>query len=219
LIVEDDAKLAGFLVRAIGEEGFTADRCTSGTDALVQAGAVAYEVMILDWMLPDLDGLEVCRSLRRAGVSVPILMLTARGELRERVLGLDAGADDYLVKPFEIDELLARLHALIRRATGHRRLEVGPLVIDRAGRKASLDGMALELKPRELGILVHLAQRANEVVPRTELIAQLWQGQIDPSSNVVEVQISRVRDKLGVHAWMIETLRGRGYRLRTQRPA
>jgi DNA-binding response OmpR family regulator len=219
LIVEDDSKLAGFLARALGEEGYKSDRCSSGSDAVAQASASGYQLLILDWMLPDLDGLEVCRQLRRSGVNVPILMLTARGETRERVLGLDAGADDYLVKPFELEELLARVNALIRRATGHRRLELGPLTVDRTGRRATLDGVALDLSPREFAILLHLAQHADQIVPRTELLAQVWQTPVDPDSNVVEVQICRVRDKLGAHEWMIETLRGRGYRLRSQRPA
>jgi DNA-binding response OmpR family regulator len=186
----------------------------SGADALNQAGSGIYDLLILDWMIPDIDGLEVCRQLRRLGSTVPILMLTARGELGEKVLGLDSGADDYLVKPFEIDELLARIHALLRRSAGHGLLKFGGIEIDRGGRRVRLDGKPLELTSREFALLLHLAHRAGRVVSRSELLSQVWATQFDPESNVVEVHISRLRDKLGAHAARIETVRGQGYRLR-----
>jgi DNA-binding response OmpR family regulator len=216
LVVEDDRKLARFLQRVLSEEGYTADWCQSGADALGQAESGLYNLVVLDWMIPDLDGLELCRRLRRLGSTVPILMLTARGELKERVLGLDSGADDYLVKPFEIDELLARVHALLRRSVGQATLKLGLLAIDRANRSALLDGRPLELTAREFSLLVHLALRAGRVVTRSELLSHVWSTQFDPESNVVEVHVSRLRDKLGPHAALIETVRGRGYRLRAE---
>jgi DNA-binding response OmpR family regulator len=143
-------------------------------------------------------------------------MLTARGELRERVLGLNAGADDYLVKPFEIDELLARVNALFRRSIGQHRLKLGALEIDRVGHQVLLQEKAIALTSREFDLLLHLARHADRVVTRTELLSQVWATHFDPESNVVDVLISRLRDKLGAHAWMVDTVRGRGYRLRTE---
>ena len=216
LVVEDDDRLARFLERVLKEEGYSVDRCRSGADAVTQVRAGDYALALLDWMIPELDGLEVCRQLRRFGSTVPILMLTARDDVGERVLGLDAGADDYLVKPFEIEELLARINALLRRAQGHALSNIGALSIDRAGRRVIVDGKALELTARELALLLHLAHRVEQIVTRTELLTQVWSIRFDPESNVVEVHMSRLRDKLGKYAWMIETVRGRGYRLRTQ---
>lgn len=217
LIVEDDAKLSRFLARVVAEEGYTPDTCASGADAVAQARTGLYELIVLDWMLPDLDGLAVCRELRRAGLTTPILMLTARGELRERVLGLETGADDYLVKPFEIEELLARIRALLRRSSGFSRIVCGDLEVDRMSRRALLRGAALDLTTREYALLLHLVLRAERVVPKSELLSHVWEMKFDPGSNLVEVHVSRLRDKLGEHAWMIETVRGVGYRLRTQR--
>jgi two-component system OmpR family response regulator len=216
LVVEDDQRLARFLERVLKEEGYEVDRCANGADAVTQMRAGGYALVLLDWMLPVLDGLEVCRQVRRGGSTVPIIMLTARDQVRERVLGLDAGADDYLAKPFEIEELLARINALLRRSTGHALLTLGPLVIDRQRRTVELEGKPIDLTAKELALLLHLAHRAGEVVTRTELLTQVWSIRFDPESNIVEVHISRVRDKLDKHAWMIETVRGRGYRLRTR---
>ena len=219
LLVEDDVRLARFLERVLTEEGYAVDRCSSGADAVMQARASGYDLVLLDWMIPDLDGIEVCRQIRRSGSTVPILMLTARDQVSERVLGLEAGADDYVVKPFELEELLARIHALLRRSSGHAQLDLGPLHIDRAGRRALLDGKPLELTARELALLLHLAHRADRIVTKSELLTNVWSIRFDPESNVVEVHVSRLRDKLGGRQWMIETIRGRGYRLRTRPPA
>lgn len=218
LIVEDDEKVARFIARVLGEEGFITDLCVSGADAVRQANAVAYDVVLLDWMLPDLDGLAVCRELRRGGTVTPILMLTARGEVRERVLGLEAGADDYVVKPFEIDELLARIQAVLRRTHGFGRMQLGALEIDRLQRRVILGGRTLDLTAREYMLLLCLAHQADRVVGRSELLSQVWATQFDPGSNLVDVHISRLRDKLGEHAWMIDTVRGKGYRLRQDPP-
>jgi DNA-binding response OmpR family regulator len=214
LVVEDDRKLARFLQRVLTEEGYTADLCSTGADALAQARSGLYRLVVLDWMLPDNDGLEVCRQLRRLGSDVPIVMLTARGEVSERVMALEAGADDFLVKPFEIDELLARIKAVLRRASGPLRLKFGVLEIDREQRRVLLNGSSVELTTREFNLLMHLAHKAGQVVTRTELLTEVWATQFDTESNVVEVHVSRLRDKLGDQAAIIETVRGRGYRLR-----
>lgn len=217
LVVEDDTKVARFLTRVLTEEGYAADSCARGTDALSQAGAGLYDLIVLDWMLPDLDGLSVCRELRRKGIAAPVLMLTARGETGEKVLALDAGADDFVVKPFEVEELLARVRALLRRAAGGARLELGPLRIDRLARRVHIDGEAVDLTTREYALLLHLAHRLDRVVPRSELLAGVWGTSFDPGSNLVDVHVSRLREKFGAASWMIETQRGVGYRLRTQR--
>ena len=220
LVVEDDAKVARLLSRALSEEGFAVDTCTSGSDAIRQAAAVTYDSVVLDWMLREGDGLSVCRALRQSGSTVPILMLTARGEVSERVLGLEAGADDYLVKPFHIDEFLARMRSLQRRAGGgYATLRIGPLDLLRIERRALLAGRPLDLTSREYALLLHLAHRADRIVTRSDLLTQVWESRIDPGSNVIDVHVSHLRDKFGDHAWMIETVRGQGYRLRSRRDA
>lgn len=214
LVVEDDVKVARFIARVLGEEGYVTDLCGNGADAVKQAESGLYDLVILDWMLPDLDGLAVCRALRAAGSSVPIIMLTARGELRERVLGLETGADDYLVKPFEIDELLARIQAVLRRTAGYGKIELGALEIDRLQRRVRLGGQDLDVTAREYALLLCLASQPDRAVTRSELLTQVWSMKFDPGSNLVDVHISRLRDKLGAWAWMIDTVRGKGYRLR-----
>lgn len=217
LVIEDDAKVARLLVRALVEDGYTVDTCDTAEEARKQAVRVAYDLLVLDWMLPDGDGLAVCRALRADGCATPVMMLTARGELSERVLGLEAGADDYLVKPFYVEEFLARVRALQRRAGGgYARLRCGDLEIDRLDRKVTIAGRALELTGKEYALLLHLAFRPERVVTRSELLEGVWATRFDPGSNTVEVHVSHVRDKLAEHAWMIETVRGRGYRLRTR---
>ncbi len=214
-MVEDDAKVARLLSRVLQEEGFVVDASTSAADAITLGASLSYDLVVLDWMLPEGSGLEVCRTLRRKGISAPIIMLTARGEVAERVLGLEAGADDYVCKPFHVDELLARVHAVLRRSQGTvSRFAVGPLEIDRTRRAATLRGAPLDLTAREFTLLAYLAQRAGQVVSRTELLAHAWEARFDPGSNLVEVHVSRIRDKLGGNAGCIETVRGQGYRLR-----
>lgn len=216
LVAEDDVRLARFLVKMLGEEGFVTDLCVDGRQAAEQAASVRYDAILLDWMLPGLDGLSVCRTLRQRGDVTPILMLTARGELGERVLGLDSGADDYLVKPFEIDELLARLRAIVRRSAGATVLQLGELEVDRLRRQVRLSGVPVDLTQREFSLLVHLASRGGELVTRSELLDRVLDLQFDPGTNVLEVHISRLRGKLGVHGAMVETVRGFGYRLRAK---
>ena len=214
LLLEDDRRLARFLTRVLSEEGLVVDLCGRGADAITQAIGGLYDLVVLDWMVPDTDGLTVCREIRRAGDNAPVLMLTARGEIRERVLGLEAGADDYMVKPFEVDEFVARVRALLRRASGFAVLHCGDLHIDPVARQAKVMDVALALTNREFALLLDLVHRADRIVKRSDLLAHACGMHFDPGSNLVEVHISRLRDKLGDHAWMIETVRGVGYRLR-----
>ena len=217
LVIEDDLKLARLLTRVLQEEGYVVDGCSKGEPGLRQASSGLYDLVVIDWMLPDLDGLSLCRRLRELGASLPILMLTSRAELSERVMALDSGVDDYVVKPFEIEELVARIRALLRRIAGLGRTRVGALELDPQHRRVTLGSAPLELTAREQALLAYLARRADQVVTRSELLAHVWSQQFDPGSNLVEVHVSRLRDKLGRAAWMIETVRGVGYRLRTNR--
>jgi DNA-binding response OmpR family regulator len=213
LVLEDDVKLMRFLVRVLSEEGFVVDECSRGVDAIERARRGSYDLILLDWVVPETDGLSVCREVRRAGVTAPILMLTARREVRERVLGLLAGADDYVSKPFEVDELVARIRALVRRASGFGPLRCGELEIDLAAREAKVAGAPLALTQREYGLLLRLAHRAGYVVERAELLAHVWGIDVGAESNLVEVHVGRLRRKLGSRGWMIETVRDVGYRL------
>ncbi len=215
LLVEDDKKLAHFLTRALEEEGHVVDACRSGSDAIEQASSIPYDVVVLDWMLPEKDGLSVCRELRRRGNVVRILMLTARAEVGERVAALDAGADDYVQKPFHLDELLARIRAVSRRASTlpMEVLRIGPIAVSLHERVAHVDGVRLELTAREFALLVLLVRNAGRIVTRSEMLSQVWQTHRDPGSNVIEVHIRNLREKLGAAAAQLETVRGQGYRL------
>lgn len=213
LVVEDNKKLARFLMRALTEDGHTVDLVGDGRQAVTQIRELRYELVVLDWMLPELDGLSVVREVRALGGRVPILMLTARADVSERIAGLDAGADDYLPKPFDLAELLARVRALGRRGAPGDALKIGPLALDRAERRATLSGQRLDLTPREFALLAHLAKEAGRVVPRMEILAKVWEMSFDPGSNVIEVHVKNLREKLGQHAHMIETVRGVGYRI------
>lgn len=215
LIVEDDPQLVELLTRIIEEEGDRAIVHSSVQSGREAALALAYDVMILDWMLPDGDGAALCRELRDRGVQKPILMLTARGETPDRVKGLKSGADDYLVKPFDVEELLLRLQGLMRRSRDSASLQVGELAVDRLARTASIAGRKLELTTKELDVLIALASHPGEIQSRATLLQVVWQLSSDPGSGVLDVHVSRLRDKLGRHAWMIETIRGSGLRLRS----
>jgi DNA-binding response OmpR family regulator len=219
LIVVDEEKHATFLSRLLSEEGYTADLCTGGEEAVTRGQSGRYSLILLDWTLPDLDGLSVCRELRQKGVLTPILMLTARRELQDRVLALDSGVDDYVLRPFEVTELLARIRALLRRSAGLASLRAGPLEFDRVRHVVLLGGDALSLTLREYGFLLHLMHRINQTVTRAELLIQVWNADPDSSSNVVEVMVTKLREKLGKYAWMLQTVRGSGYGLRTESAA
>ncbi len=217
LIAEDDARLHDLLARALRERSFAVDVVTDGESALVEAAINDYDAIVLDVMLPRRSGLEVCRELRKRGKRTPILMLTARDALLDRVAGLDSGADDYLVKPFELEELLARLRALMRRgpALQDELLTVGDLVVDTRAQQATRAGMPVGLTTREYALLEYLARHAGRVIGRAELTDHVWDANHDPASNALEVYIGRVRKKLDVAsgAHLLHTRRGAGYLL------
>jgi two-component system OmpR family response regulator len=218
LIVEDDVKMASLVRRGLQGEGMVADVALKGEDALRMLGATKYDALVLDIMLPGIDGFETCRRLRAGGIWVPVLMLTARDAVDDRVTGLDQGADDYLVKPFSFAELLARLRALVRRGPVERPavLEVGDLRLNPATHQAWRGKTAIELSRKELALLQTLMRRPGEVLSRSQLLDHVWDYDYEDRSNVVDVYIRYLREKIdrpfGVRG--IETVRGVGYRLR-----
>ncbi len=218
LIVEDEVKMAGLIRRGLVEEGYAADVAATGDEAVWMAGATDYDVIVLDVMLPGLDGFEVCRHLRTSGIGAPVLMLTARAAVEDRVAGLDTGADDYLVKPFSFAELLARLRALTRRGPVETpvTLDVGTLRLDPRTRQVSRDGVEIALSAKEFALLETLMRRAGHVVSRFDLLEHAWDYSYENRSNVVDVYIRYLREKIdrpfGIRS--IETVRGVGYRLR-----
>lgn len=215
LVVEDDRKLSKFLSSALAEEGYAVDACRSGRDAVALAAQNTYSLIVLDWMLPELDGLGVCREIRRSGSVVPIVMVSARTEIEERVAALDAGVDDYVTKPFHLDELLARIRAAIRRGrVEERALRVGTLALDVVDRIVTVGGGRIDLTQREFALLVLLARNAGRVVSRSEILAHVWRAtRENPGSNLIEVNIKKLREKLGASGPKLETVRGAGYRL------
>jgi len=218
LLIEDDVKLVRALQRGLQREGYAVDLAGTGDEALAQAREYDYDALVLDVMLPGTDGFTVCRELRRSEQWVPVLMLTARDHVKDRIRGLDAGADDYLVKPFDFGELLARLRALIRRGPSERPsvIEVGDLRVDPAAHTVTRAGREVELTPREFALLLFLARRAGEVVPRTELLEHVWDDAEDGSTNVVDVYVGYLRRKLEKPfrpRRLIRTVRGVGFML------
>jgi two-component system OmpR family response regulator len=219
LVVEDKVKLAGLIRRALRGEGLAADVAVRGEDALWMAGATRYDAIVLDVMLPGIDGIETCRRLRADGVWTPVLMLTARGALSDRVAGLDGGADDYLTKPFELPELMARLRALARRQPPRRPtvLGVGGLRLDPATRRVSRDGHPVELPAKCFALLEAFMRNPGIVLSRFDLLESAWEGDYENRSNVVDQHVRALRDRIdrpfGTDS--IETVRGSGYRLRT----
>jgi DNA-binding response OmpR family regulator len=220
LVVEDDRKVAGFIEMGLREEGYAVDVAKDGDEATVLAHVNEYDAILLDLMLPKKNGLQLATELRREGRATPILMLTARDSTDDIVRGLDAGADDYLSKPFKFDELLARLRALVRRggATRVERLSFGPLELDRLKHQAYAGGEVLDLTPREFQLLEHFMLHPDEVIRRTELLEKVWDMHFDPESNVVDVHVGNLRRKLreAGHDGLIQTVRGVGFRLTTQ---
>lgn len=214
LIVEDDPKLAAFLQRALQEAGHLADVVSNANQGVEQALRVQYDALVVDWTMPRIDGPTLIRELRERGLSVPTMLLTARAELADRVAGLDAGADDYLTKPFELRELLARIRAITRRgAPSLPLLCTGPLTLDTAEHSVRVDGEELELTSREYDLLAYLMRQAGRAVSRTELLTNVWNLAHDPGSNVIDAQVKNLREKLGPRASVIQTVRGVGYRL------
>jgi len=218
LIVEDETKMAALLQRGLREDGVAADVAAAGEDAVWMAGATDYDAIVLDVMLPGIDGFDVCRRLRADGIRSPVLMLTARDAVDDRVRGLDTGADDYLVKPFSFAELSARLRALTRRGPVDRApvLAVGDLSLDPATRQVRRGGTEIGLSAREFALLETLMRHPGQVLDRLQLLDHVWDGDYENRSNVIDVYIRYLREKVdrpfGVAS--IETVRGAGYRLR-----
>ena len=220
LVVEDESKMAALLRRGLQEEGFAVDIAANGEDGSWMGTENDYDVILLDVMLPDVDGFEVCRRLRAADRWAPILMLTARDGVQDRVAGLDAGADDYLTKPFSFDELLARVRALLRRGPSERPpvLTVGDLVLDPASRRVSRGDQEIDLTPKEFGLLDLFLRHPGEALSRTRILEQVWDFAYDGDSNVVDVYVRYLREKVDrpFGRRSIETVRGVGYRLREE---
>ena len=218
LLVEDQPKLASLIRRGLAEEGYAVDVAPNGLEALVRAGATEYDVIVLDVMLPGIDGFEVCRRLRADGVWAPVLLLTARDSVEDRVAGLDGGADDYLTKPFSFAELSARLRALARRGPVERPsvLRAGDLELDPAGRRVSRGDADITLSAKEFALLETFMRRPGEVLDRFQLLEHAWDYEYENRSNVVDVYVRYLREKVdrpfGVES--IETVRGAGYRMR-----
>jgi DNA-binding response OmpR family regulator len=213
LLVDDDAKLARALAKGLRRHAYAVDVAPDADAALLRAAVYAYDLVLLDVMLPGRDGFAACRALREREVTAPVLMLTARDAVDDRIRGLDAGADDYLPKPFDFGELLARIRALLRRGPSGRaaELRVGALVVDPATRAVALDGRPVELTAREFAVLEYLARHPGEVVTRTALLEHVWDENFEGSTNVVDVYVGYLRRKL--RAPLIATVRGVGFRL------
>jgi two-component system OmpR family response regulator len=218
LVVEDEVKMAALIRRGLSEQGLAVDVAASGEDGLLKAGASSYDAIVLDVILPGIDGFETCRRLRLEGIWAPVLMLTALGSLEDRVAGLDGGADDYLTKPFSFAELLARLRALARRGQAERpaQVEVGDLRLDPATRQVWRGDTEIELSAKEFTLLEAFMRHPGSVLTRTQLLEQAWAYDFEHRSNVIEVYIRYLRRKIDVPFGVnsLETVRGAGYRLR-----
>lgn len=219
LLVEDDKEAAAYLRRALAEAGHTMDHAANGREGLMLAAGEPYDVIVLDRMLPQLDGLAILRTIRSAGVKTPVLLLTALGGIDDRVEGLEAGGDDYLVKPFAFAEFLARVNALARRPPPQEvvsALQVADLRLDLLKRSVTRGGQRIDLQPREFQLLEYLMRNAGRVVTRTMLLESIWEFHFDPKTNIVETHMSRLRGKVdrGHAQELIHTVRGAGYCLR-----
>jgi two-component system copper resistance phosphate regulon response regulator CusR len=217
LLVEDDPRIARFVSQGLREQTYAVDVTADGDDALYKAAVNDYDAVILDVMIPGRDGFEVCRELRAAGSNVPVIMLTARDAIQDRITGLDTGADDYLTKPFEVAELLARLRALLRR--GHvvrpAAIVIADLVIDTRAHSVTRGGRLVELTAKEYALLEYLAREQGRVLGRAEIAEHVWDENFDPLSNLIDVNINRLRRKIddGFASPLIHTRRGEGYML------
>ncbi len=219
LLIEDDRETASYLVRGLGEEGHSVDHVEDGRDGLFRATDGSFDLVILDRMVPGIDGLGLLKAMRAAKVETPVLILSALASVTDRIEGLEAGSDDYLVKPFSFGELLARVNALLRRGEGKTaqdlRILVGDLEIEPLSRVVRRAGKVIDLKPREYRLLEYLARNEGRVVTRTMLLEQVWDYHFDPGTNVIDVHVSRLRRKLeeGFERPILHTVRGAGYRL------
>ena len=219
LLVEDDLKIASFIQKGLASAGFTVDHATNGEDGLHLASTEPYAAAVVDIMLPRLDGLKLIEELRRDGIDTPVIILSARDALEDRIKGLEIGSDDYLTKPFAFSELLARIQALIRRSSGVKepnRLQVGDLVLNLINREITRQGRHIELQPLEYALLEYLMRNAGRVVSKTMIMEHVWHYNFDPQTNVVEARICRLRDKVDkdFDRKLIHTVRGAGYVLK-----
>jgi two-component system, OmpR family, response regulator len=218
LFVEDESKIANFVQAGLKEQGFVVEYCDNGDEAYLRAMDNEYDVIVLDIMVPGKDGLSILKHLRRSGRNVPVILLTARNELDDRLEGLNLGADDYIAKPFFVEELVARIHAVIRRSVGDRQnlLSVGALKLDRITREVTCNQQVVELTTREFNLLEYLMRAPGRVFTRTQILEHVWGYDFNPNTNVVDVCIQRIRkkiDPLNELSW-IESVRGVGYRFR-----
>lgn len=216
LVVEDEKKIAGFIRKGLEEQGFTVAVTHHGDEAYTMARTQAYDVIVLDIMLPGRDGLSILRNLRDQKITVPVILLTARTEMNERVEGLNLGADDYITKPFYVEELIARIHAITRRGAGEQRgiLQSDDLSVNLITREIKRGDRKIELTPREFNLLEYLMRSPGRVFTRTQILGHVWGYDFDPQTNLVDVYVQRVRKKLSANAddALIETMRGVGYR-------
>ncbi|MDB6124495.1 MAG: Two component transcriptional regulator, winged helix family [Pedosphaera sp.] len=217
LVVEDDAKIASFVVNGLKQSGFAVDRAPDGEEAHLLASTTAYDAAVVDIMLPKLDGLSLVQRLRKEGVRIPVIFLSAKASVDDRIKGLQAGGDDYLTKPFAFSELLARIQALIRRSTNAAeptRLTVGDLTLDLLTRDVTRSGERIELQSREFALLEYLMRHAGRVVTKTMIMEHIWDYSFDPQTNVVDVLVFRLRNKIDKEKTLLHTIRGVGYVLK-----
>jgi two-component system OmpR family response regulator len=217
LVVEDDKKIASFVVNGLKQSGYAVDHSAEGEHGLIMAQSIAYDAAVVDIMLPKLDGLSLIQQLRAKGTRIPVLILSAKASVDDRVKGLQAGGDDYLTKPFAFSELLARIQALIRRstqATEPTRLVVGDLTLDLLTRQVERGGEQIELQPREFALLEYLMRNPNRTVTKTMILEHIFDYSFDPQTNVVDVLVHRLRSKVDKDRAMLSTIRGVGYVLR-----
>ncbi|AFZ60760.1 two component transcriptional regulator, winged helix family [Anabaena cylindrica PCC 7122] len=218
LFVEDEAKIANFVRAGLKEQGFVVDYCDNGDEGYLRALDNEYDAIILDIMVPGKDGLSILKQLRREGRNTPVILLTARNELDDRLAGLNLGADDYIAKPFFVEELAARIHAVMRRSVGERQnlLTVGPIKLDRITREITCNQRAIELTSREFNLLEYFMRSPGRVFTRTQILEHIWGYDFNPNTNVVDVCIQRIRKKIDPidEASWIESIRGVGYRFR-----
>jgi len=215
LVVEDEPRMASVIARGLREQSYAVDVAQDGDDGLYQCSINDYDLIVLDVLLPQRDGFEVCRELRARGTATPVLMLTARAAVDDRITGFEAGADDYLTKPFSFRELLARIHALLRRDSHllPDEIEIGDLIINSSSHRVSRAGSSIQLTAKEYALLEYLARRAGQLVSRADIAAHVWDNDFDPFSNTIEVYMNRLRKKIddGHLTKLLHTRRGEGY--------
>lgn len=220
LVVEDDPRMASVIARGLREQSYAVDVAQDGDDGLYQCSINDYDLIVLDVLLPQRDGFQVCRELRARGTATPVLMLTARAAVDDRITGFEAGADDYLTKPFSFRELLARIHALLRRDSHllPDEIQIGDLIINSASHRVSRAGRSIQLTAKEYALLEYLARRSGQLVSRADIAAHVWDNDFDPFSNTIEVYMNRLRKKIddGHLTKLLHTRRGEGYILESR---